>query len=102
MSSFTFNHHHTPILRPFDFFEQILNGTILFLNVNIAQTNLVKVLNFVVGFFNSSEYSITEVKDKRHKPKSKAAGFHLAEGGAVPTMTHQIIRERLENYGKRT
>lgn len=31
------------------------------------------------------------IYDLRQKPKSKAAGFHPAEGGAVPTLTHQKI-----------
>lgn len=40
------------------------------------------------------DYSVIEennakmYKGMRQKPKSKAAGFHSAEGGAVPTLTH--------------
>ena len=36
------------------------------------------------------DYDARMYKGMRQKPKSKVSGFHPEEGGAVPTLTHQI------------
>lgn len=45
-------------------------------------------------FYKPGKHKFIYWLDKRQKPKSKAVEFHSAEGGAVPTLTHQMIRER--------
>lgn len=43
----------------------------------------------VVPYSKIAEVGAGMYKGKRRKPKSKAAAFHVAEGGAVPTPAHQ-------------
>ena len=92
-----FDHHNAPIFAFIDRFQQIIYGGVFLLNIHIRHTYFVKVLDFVVDFSHVNNYRLTGViikRNMRQQSKSSSASFHEVEGGAIPTLTHQIINER--------
>lgn len=89
MSIFTLNNHYSPVFTFVNSVQKIFDAIKPSLYINISHTNLIKVLYFVICYHpleSSGNLNII----KRQKPKSKAVSFHDTEGGAIPTLAHQI------------
>jgi len=94
---FVFNFHNSPFLTLADIFKQFSYTTIGYLNVYPRHAYGVKILDFIVGFFhkfNDTEATTIIKQFLRQKHKSNAVIFHITKGGAVPTLTHQMITGR--------